>query len=1707
MTGLFCTYLFNVDFTLLETLDISGTCFSFAAFEQLTQSAPNLKCLKLNYASIVYNGLIHFAGRMSIDGQSASKFTQNLNLSKLEELELSANNFYFIASDVTILQSTPSLTKLNLANCTSMDKAFENNSFRLTKLVSLDLSRADISTKTLKNMLLNMPNLQTLNLSGCEYIDMANLELSSLLSNLKLTGLPNPYKACQAQKAQSSQASQTPSFWSSLFGGKKSSSAKSSLSQFLSRHEGNTYAVDTDTTYHPDKEFNLTRIFYASKGRAHPEPNDYRMSICNHVSFGKNKAFELKNNNDIQLQPVRLKPETKDVFHLMKPSQFYAKQTFQLDSRWQAIASLSASDEMTHYHTANPRGIEINYSARDNQYYIRSTVASQTTVTLDFLVQSSNLVKPALNEAIQTIVDQFLAFGIGKLKLNNGEDYLNAIMQQKVGSCRHRAVAFKLLLARDYPEIAVRIVSNDCHMFTEVKQGNIWLKCELGGYPANVVIHESAQPVTEPRPLRSAIHGTTPLLNSRGSDVSVEAMSEAEKSAAPKPAKAPTSTKSKLSYVSEQQRAFQRRFETWNTDKHPQPDNLHDYLRDLLHHEDKNHLIQLPAHFILNMNLAIQMHARNNSHPVFYIHSPDDVVCSAQYVKRQADETGGLCDGPGGLLHDFLTTARTNQDNAPILIVNYANFLADDIVRLNGLLDKERHADGTPLPLNTSVIGLIDPDKPGTYKGADFYSRFDTVQTCSTAMLPPLKPVLTPITEHHALGNLTVINLHHSSSWETQLMGGWIIKEGLLRFELGELAHALSLTKPIEIKNPPRDEAFELFWQQAALNQTLNDCTLYSREGYQWESLLEHVSWFAAPAKNARVLNPGRLYRFRDNYQFKNEHLNQNPGLLETNANQTLAIYVTRSLDDDQWALFLDESRKHKVTLSIACAPGVTLPDGFGQPKPSTTSEVVDWDNKPLTARTACLCSDNYDATVEKMTADMILDISECNVTDLLTRVDGVIKNQHFEFTQTDQAVKKALNAGRRVVLTGDFSDELLDNLAPLLRNRTNNSAGQLILVSKQPIPFMTTLKDNAVPSMVDEEWLDPCFSQLPYKTLIEPFDPATSWEETFCFIEKRKYEINEKLKEKPCVFISGLTGVGKSSFIQHDYIESYQCLHQGEKNSTWVSWACDDSMCEKILFIDEANLSLTDWSVFEGLFHTPRSILIDGQNYPLTEKHKVIFAGNPLNYGDDRRLATLFKRHRNALVFDPLPSAFLYERIIKPVFLNTTSTVVQMEKIAAELLSVYQFIVSRSTNEVLISPRDVQMMALLVSNYHRTHPDASTDALVNTAKFYARSVGMNLFPGVEQQFPPVELTRMPIDVNHPDFLYTESRAPVLQILNDLLSIRKHRRSQPNLNEAQCYGGLGGLILEGEPGIGKSEMVVHYLISHGFTQADFYRIPISMEFDAKKKLLMKAFHEGGVVMMDEINSAPMMEQLLNSLLMGQTLDGKRPENPGFMVIGTQNPSTMAGRRVASTALTRRMQTHYLAPYTETEMQTILLHKGLSEHTSRELVAAFQAKCLQAKTEHLTPAPVFRDLIKAADACIKAHKRAVRVEPEASIPVVASNAVEREETIQADIREDNINWSWRLQTLLKVIVAVSAAIAFVLALIAINAATAGSPLVILTLGSVVLLKTSPLILGGVSGAIVMASAAGYFYGLFSPRNVGLVEQPLQAGEQPSPAQEL
>ena len=206
-------------------------------------------------------------------------------------------------------------------------------------------------------------------------------------------------------------------------------------------------------------------------------------------------------------------------------------------------------------------------------------------------------------------------------------------------------------------------------------------------------------------------------------------------------------------------------------------------------------------------------------------------------------------------------------------------------------------------------------------------------------------------------------------------------------------------------------------------------------------------------------------------------------------------------------------------------------------------------------------------------------------------------------------------------------------------------------------------------------------------------------------------------------------------------------------------------------------------------------------------------------------------------------------------------------------------------------------------------------------------------------------------------FLVTPSRQSTHEYLVQLLELRETRQHESQ-NDAQLYGGLGGLIIEGEPSAGKSELVIATLRANNYQEVHdlktpaqsntFYRLHANYfathTEEEIKTFFIDAFDAGMIVVIDEINAFPMPESIFNHLLMGRKPNGEKPKNPGFMLIGTQNPSTMGGRFTVSHAISRRLHTEILPPYETTELQEILVSRGLNLEAASKYIEDYKKRC-------------------------------------------------------------------------------------------------------------------------------------------------------------------
>jgi AAA domain (dynein-related subfamily) len=1273
--------------------------------------------------------------------------------------------------------------------------------------------------------------------------------------------------------------------------------------------------VDANTTPDPTKAFNLKEVFSALDGSSHPDATYYRLQTFDTFEFGEMGApFILKNSNDFQWDNTKSPQKSLDNVISNCPENksgyFYGAQKITVTTDWQPLPSLFPNEIMTHFHTKpDIQGVEIQYSKRDNLYYIKSNAPQD--IDINFLIHRPQQPIHELPENIRDWVNYFNQFGEKALENppNSPKELLGAIMTQKVGACRHRAVAFKYQM--DLLKIPCRVITNDCHAYAEVQHHGQWHTCQLGGYAASLNITEA------PRPPSKDKASKTPSI--------------------------PAVRRVQMDYPSEEEIQYRRLFAP---EKSTPPESLQAFIQGALHGKQ---LIHVDKEHIQPLAFAIQKQALDTQHPVFYIDSPDDLICSARVFKRQSNQQGQW-QQPGGLLYEFI---QENQDEYPVFIINYAKFSADDIARIsNSLYDKTASADGVPLPKQSIIVGLSDPNIG--YTGADFYSRFDKIID-----YPKELPIPTwPIFQDQASEDCVEINLFNSPAWKTKLFGGWKIEQNVPHFIDGALKEALRANKPIKIINPPDDPDFDKIWTQARISceiKTLDNTFIIPKDlaiftEQQPFPISEKLHIQDTPVKNPQFLNPSRVANFFNQYTFTDGKLSQTPGIIELHQNKILNIQLTRDLTNETWNAFFAHCEKFNVKPNIMR---------------SIDAKHI-WEPSSALNNTNIVTKD-IDLTLSQITDIddwVVIDASELKACDLIQSIKGAIQGDDFVFQQRDQALIQLLNNNKKVILKGALANELIDELVPFMHQRS--SSGKLLLVTESPISGLSSYehqfqRDKNL-SFIEEktrrERGDKTYKgldKITSKISLPPFSPDTSAIDTQDFIDARKQQVMENLKSQPYIFIAGLTGVGKSRFIESELSKDHDIFLGNIKE--WAEKKPIDGKMN-ILFIDEANLSPQQWSEFEGLFQKKPGMVIDGQYVPLSENHKVIFAGNPLNYGDDRKIAPLFARHGNAIIFEPLSPAFIYEKVVKDILGDKPD-------IGEILLKYYQFVAECSEKEVLITPRQVQMIAALI----KVNPDIDPN-------FYAQQICRPLVPenklkSFDETFPKVEKHYKVFE--SPNFCNTPSRLPYQHQILDFLKLQ-----QQGLDK-----GLNRLVLEGEAGIGKTEMVIDLLISQGYTKNQpggsktFYHIPASMNYKQKTEAFLKAFNEGAIVLIDEINSVATMEKLLNNLLDGKhPEDNRPPKNAGFRLIGTQNPPEYAGRNIDSPALASRTITIKLETYPHHEMLDILQSKGLEKEKAESLVKAFEFRRKEAIDNHEQAIPSFRDLVKKAESLIQADQKKI-----------------------------------------------------------------------------------------------------------------------------------
>lgn len=1042
------------------------------------------------------------------------------------------------------------------------------------------------------------------------------------------------------------------------------------------------------------------------------------------------------------------------------------------------------------------------------------------------------------------------------------------------------------------------------------------------------------------------------------------------------------------------------------------------------------------------LRFALQGYARDTARPFIYIHSPDELVFAKSWTERLPDNSGIIHDGPAGAFHAFMTANYENQ--SPIIVINYEEFSSEDIIRLMPMVDKRQRIHDLPMPNKVWIIGLSNINHPNCFQDEEFANCFDLVETCplNSEILAGALPVLPFVEPDDAAGPVCSVDLFNQPGNKKRLTGYWEMDGQQFMYQPSVLEGRD--IKRLELRNAPWDDPdFSRFWLEACFHGRIQwqggswelpeGFGIIRRAGYDWKHLSQRIEClplhFQASSSDASplvVLNPRRVNHFIQRFHCDNDSrsLHRQDGYLAMAINGKLDVLLTSNLTEDDWGRLL-HACPDNVTLRLRLAPGLRLPNYLAVPSISSDLQWLPWPNTH-DDRLLSVSSTDMDTSMAQLRAEqdwLPINISECRISDIVSKLTSTHDplSRRFYFQEIESVIKQQLHEGRRILLWGEFSDELQDALAPfLLEMQLGQSVtGQLALVhahsdrpafswlptrlhevsaaekraclrglspafSSQLEPLLMTeslaclqarcdyLNQHPDSHQGDENWQG--LEQNPEPVPVpETLDPATSLAETERFMLQRTQAVDSMLQDSPMLVLTGLSGVGKTTFVQKHFSRGGHRLHRGDH--AMEAWARDTGPCDDgyiVLFLDEILISKLKRSELEGLLQTPPVLHINNQLLPLTDRHRLVAATNPLSYGDERELPPFLKRHGKALYFSPMPTGMIYEVTIKPM-LAESRLFDDAAAIGQEFLRVYQFLVSCSKEDVLISPREIEMMALMTKSWCQRYPQ---DAVTDVAGHYARTIARPLVPSAhraefDRRFGPRQLTQP--DSDH--YPMAASRKPVRALLDDLLHARELR--QQGDNERQCYGGLNGLALEGEPEDVDINLILEALHASGFTEqqdrqappvADkiYYRMASSLSCSEKQELLLKALNEGAVVVPESINVSPMMEEFLNPLLMLETPDGGRPNRTGFLYLGIQNPFTRSGRRAPSNALARRMLQCPLGPLPELDMRDMLESKGVSPEHATAMISAWRNNRAFALRNQCKPVPVFQNVLDLAD---------------------------------------------------------------------------------------------------------------------------------------------
>ncbi|CAM2845108.1 Uncharacterised protein [Legionella steigerwaltii] len=1571
-----------------------NSSFIFDDIHTLVNSAPNLESLTISY----FDWTEYEAPLFQLDNPLKS-----LKKVVLEQGKMTAEQFH------SLLIGAPNLTHLEISSCI-IDSDFINlapNS--LPNLKEVIAPQNNLQPKQLLNLFAAAPNLHKIKINyPANLLDLLNsLDPGSLPSlthitltsdaltfeefnqlikvapNLKSISCPNPRNRVDVLGSQWLQYSYPQIEIKFLEEDAKGTQEYAGPSDGSFSLDGNIGKTDHIPT------LPARTIFRAKKG-ANPPVSDYHLNSFFWSTSGK--CFKPYIPLEKNLEPVSesLKRTTQQLDEQFdhpdtSKKSVYGQFIFENPQvgKWLQLPALSTHDKLINY-AAEPPNFEIKRDKTSGYYFIKFKTGVNSCLVnyifdlrknIDFTL-SRNAPKEHLKwisklsfDATGKLVDcaeyqQLLQLDVMQriqalaeyCRFENEAaesdiegnviDVLNALIQKRSGVCRHRAQLFSALA--DALKIEASLVDNDIHQFVRVKCMNANFILNLGGGAANVV------------------NLPMPPLNKRQEARATQEPIEKTKKTIP-PLKAGN------------------RFQTWNS--FPIQAKTADELAQKLTSNDSH-----PRQWLIfkdNQGIEALHQASLQCKNTFFSRDLDSLVLRNTRVEHNKDQK---VDSP---VSQFLKNATLNPNESYTWFINWSDPKARH-VSLNSVIDNEdRKLGDLTIPPNVHVV--VGMDERSAFKmGDDFYSRFDAI-----SQVPQIPPTVLPEIKPNQPVNDDDVLFPSPLNWESIFLGRHTFDEGTLDILPGALMKASkNKTTKLVLHNAPfEDPKFRFLIKE-----------LMARKRFffngEWHELHKDFHFeFAQPDLSTypevitpketpgqkRIVNQTTLPLFSSQYKITKHHtLKLLPGFFA--ADPSLELLITDNLTEIQWYSLLKEAKKAQCALTLKATPKVFIPE----PLKKLVIPI-----EPLGENNRLIISNDLDDAEEHYKPADAITINvdpKTNFNSLFFHVS--LKGKQFKGEDTE--LLNAIKKGKPVLLKGQFSTTFAQQLQTLFVdpptlwvNGEPVSAQNILLISDNAAPFKAIHKTIHVYKPEDDfarltpdlaEQLKKIYQQLQltpcHSHFIDlPKDPIQHAKWMDHLVQRLGWRggilpenaepttpemVMNYLDDHSFVFLTSKTGAGKSYFVQKilpkygkEHLKPITIYHglAGVKN-----WLKHEGESQPILFLDEANISQEHYALFEALARSDKEFWYEGTCYPL-KNHKIIFAGNPTHY-EGRFEPDLFRRFPNYLPFegqrlDKILSPLLehYDdakslfNLIQTYYTKAQDAGLNITSRNAQMMCL-RFFILKELSQTKLLPNDFLMRYAILSEIKTLNLDKKLSQHIRKDIKQANSWKQ------EKKSLKEVLEALQPKTTDKKFIWTDSRKKVALSIEMLLLIREKKIQ--GLWDQEL--GINGVILEAEPGLGKSQLVYALLKAKGI---EYITIAPTNPKEMQEKLL-DAFHKGQVVFIEEFNTQ-VHEQLLNALLSGYDLEGNPPNKSGFCLIGTQNPTTFHGRQPLSKALDNRLMSIELSHYNFSEFIQILTEKfQLLIEKAKNLTEEYFSARTYAQSQSLFPPPNSRNVMKVAE---------------------------------------------------------------------------------------------------------------------------------------------